>query len=414
MLIAIPSVTNYINNSRKEGYIDTAKELIKGATVLVNSGELDIFDTDTTYYIPNTCINVETGGKSPYGGDFAPAYILVTYNNDSYTYYWISRDEQSMGIKKVTMSNKLNTDLIEAGVKTSDVSPKYGIDGRSKIVVFNADCSSHDDPIPVEDMISGDTGDEYKLVCKRATVLHEETCQRSDGNGCNKYDNHSNNSTFTYGNLGSSGSLAVGDAFDCDVNGDDNYNSTSERFYYVTSSGNNAVLMYYNFVSQGDVINSTNGSNYCAYFNGLNTNGPVDLLDDLPSINTWSNVRLSNSNRRIVDFNGTFVTNFDYSDRAARLVTADEIKSACNINVEGYNSFSLNSVKKCEFIFEKTNYIKSGSVTTDNWWLETTYTDSENIKVIDTTSLIFNTRKCNYAELGIRPVIEVPLANIKY
>ena len=164
MLIAIPSVTAYINNSRKESYITSAKEIIKGATALVNSGELDIFDPSATYYIPSSCINLETGGKSPYGGDFDPAYILVTYDNNSYTYYWISRDEQSMGIKKVTMSNNLNTDLIEAGVKPSDVSPKYGIDGRSKIIVFSSDCSSQDAPIPVEEMIDGTTGEKMKTL----------------------------------------------------------------------------------------------------------------------------------------------------------------------------------------------------------------------------------------------------------
>ena len=61
MLVAIPSVTSYINNSRKQTYVDTAKEIIKGATVLVNSGDLNTFDTDTTYYIPVDAISTENG-----------------------------------------------------------------------------------------------------------------------------------------------------------------------------------------------------------------------------------------------------------------------------------------------------------------------------------------------------------------
>ena len=56
MLVTIPSVTAYINNSRKNAYIDTAKQYIKGATNLVNSGTLDIYDTEATYYIPSTCV----------------------------------------------------------------------------------------------------------------------------------------------------------------------------------------------------------------------------------------------------------------------------------------------------------------------------------------------------------------------
>ena len=142
LLIAIPSVTSYINNSRKETYLDTAKQYIRGATNLVNSGALDIYDTGTTYYIPSTCIPLETGGGSPYGGDFSPAYVLVTYDNNSFNYYWMSRDNQSMGIKTPVMSGNIKIDNITAGVKSDDVSVKYGIDGRDTLVEFSSDCSS--------------------------------------------------------------------------------------------------------------------------------------------------------------------------------------------------------------------------------------------------------------------------------
>ena len=89
LMIAVPSVSNYINNSRKNAYITTAKELIRGATNLVNSGKLDVFDLGTTYYIPSSCIHTETGGESPYGA-FDPAYIIVQYDGNSFTFYWTS------------------------------------------------------------------------------------------------------------------------------------------------------------------------------------------------------------------------------------------------------------------------------------------------------------------------------------
>ena len=119
MLVAIPSVTTYVNGSRKESYINTAKQFIKGATNLVNQGDQDFFDPDTTYYIPTKCIPVETGGSSPYG-EFENAYVLVTYDNDSFQYYWISRDTSGQGISKVTSSYDLNAKLIEAGI-TKDI-----------------------------------------------------------------------------------------------------------------------------------------------------------------------------------------------------------------------------------------------------------------------------------------------------
>ena len=141
MLVAIPSVTSYINNSRKESYIDTAKNIIKGAINLVNSGNLDIYDPETTYYIPNSCVGLETGGDSPYG-KFDKAYIVVTYDNNSYEYYWISRDVTGQGIKTITLGKDLKSNMIEAGIKENEVNTGTSIGNRSKIIEFNADCSA--------------------------------------------------------------------------------------------------------------------------------------------------------------------------------------------------------------------------------------------------------------------------------
>ena len=85
MLIAIPSVTSYINNSRKETFLTSSKELLKGATAMVNSGELDVYDPDTTYYIDYEYISTENPFKSPYG-DIKNAYVVVTYDGESYDY----------------------------------------------------------------------------------------------------------------------------------------------------------------------------------------------------------------------------------------------------------------------------------------------------------------------------------------
>ena len=64
MIIAIPSVTKYINDSRKSSYVDTAKELIGGARNVVNEGKLEMYSTNTTYYIPSKCIKTENGGEA--------------------------------------------------------------------------------------------------------------------------------------------------------------------------------------------------------------------------------------------------------------------------------------------------------------------------------------------------------------
>ncbi len=43
MLVAIPSVTAYINNTRKESYITTVKNIIKGATNLIKKSKSSFF-----------------------------------------------------------------------------------------------------------------------------------------------------------------------------------------------------------------------------------------------------------------------------------------------------------------------------------------------------------------------------------
>lgn len=140
MLVAIPSVTAYINNSRKSAYVDTAKRLVDGAVILVNSGELDIYDTDTTYYIPGSCINTETGGEtSPYG-EWAGKYVVVTYSGDGYDYYWTSTDVTKMGVY-LTYRDNLKIDNIKAGIES--IEPDIAIGNREQIVVFS-DCSNGD------------------------------------------------------------------------------------------------------------------------------------------------------------------------------------------------------------------------------------------------------------------------------
>ena len=110
---------------------------------------------------------------------------------------------------------------------------------------------------------------EKKVICKRATILHTEECAQTDTSKFCSGAGYTTSgikrtSTITYGNLGTAGVLTTGDAFDCDVNGDGVYDSTKERFYYVSDyyntstksfDSNYATLIYYNNVSSGQPAN---------------------------------------------------------------------------------------------------------------------------------------------------------------
>ena len=121
-------------NSFENGDI-TYEELLD-ATNMVNEGKHDFYDTDTTYYVPIKCLHVESGGDSPYG-KFDKAYVLVTYNNDTYNYYWVSRDVTGQGIKVATASDDLKPELIVAGIKPDEIKTNTVVEDKIKVLLMD-------------------------------------------------------------------------------------------------------------------------------------------------------------------------------------------------------------------------------------------------------------------------------------
>ena len=140
MIIAVPSVTEYISNSRKNAYIATATRYIDGVRNEVNSGKFPVYDKEVTYYIPGSCVTMEKGGDSPYG-KWEDYYVVVTYDGSGYDYYWTSRDETNTGIY-LTYQNLLDVDRIENGV--SSISTDIGVGDREKILLLKDSCDVND------------------------------------------------------------------------------------------------------------------------------------------------------------------------------------------------------------------------------------------------------------------------------
>ena len=140
MIIAIPAVTEYISSSRKSAYITTATRYIDGVRNKVNAAEIPVYDIETTYYIPGSCVSMEKGGKSPYG-DWREYYVVVTYDGTGYDYYWTSRDETNTGIY-LTYQDLLDVDRIENNV--TSISTSIGVGDREKILLLKDSCSIND------------------------------------------------------------------------------------------------------------------------------------------------------------------------------------------------------------------------------------------------------------------------------
>lgn len=135
MLIAIPSVTKQITNSRRITYADNAKTIISGAKNIVNSGELPVYKPKTTYYLPIEMISTENGKRSPFG-EFVDAYVVVIPQKDGYDYYWTSTDTSKTGIL-LTHYDNLDKDSIKNNIDA--ISTDVSICGNDNIIIFNTD-----------------------------------------------------------------------------------------------------------------------------------------------------------------------------------------------------------------------------------------------------------------------------------
>ena len=269
---------------------------------------------------------------------------------------------------------------------------------------------------------------EKKVICKRATTLHTEECTQTDAtyycSGAGYTTSGSKGTTtITYGNLGTSGTLTTGDAFDCDVNGDGVYDPNTERFYYVSDYYNTstksfeddtAVLIYYNNVSAGKPSNNTT---YAYDSSGENWHGPRTMLRQLPTTSQWSNVSLKNTTRTILNENGSNTTtggttpnSFSYSGYAARFLTLQEIRKGT-----GINNMLTGELDNFTYLLENIKF-SSDSIAVWAWWLENPISSNyeHTWRVSGSYRNVNGTLVSNTVDSGVRPAIEVSKTNIDY
>ena len=348
----------------------------------------------------------------------------------------------------VSSSIKLVKDAIKTQVASSDLAGPVFTKETDGCYIFNFDDQTTGNvkilEIKNKDKISGsikycnntftdDTlkfdgtsiskGDTKRPICKRATTLHTEECTQTDttyycsGAGYTT-SGSKGTTTITYGNLGTTGVLTTGDAFDCDVNGDGVYNPNTERFYYVSDYYNTstksfeddtAVLIYYNNVSAG---NSNNSNLYAYNSSGENFDGPRTAISQLPTTKQWGNVSLKNTSRAILNEKETYSNDFSYTECSSRVLTTQEVNKSCNITTGSFNYGELDS---CNFLIENTNY-SSDNIKNTGFWLESPYSgDSVHVWYITSKQREQSYRgSADDTGIGIRPAIEVSKTNIEY
>ena len=178
MIIAIPSVSSYITNARKNAYITTIKGYQSGISQKVNNLEYSFLDIDTTYYVHIDNIKLEKGGKSPFG-EWLDAYVVVTYNGNGYDYYWTSVDESGHKVILKDIEDITIDDIITDSEKK--ISNKRAIDNKSKIVIIDKNGNS------IEETPSLEYTKEEASLCykysidngKVSILSYDDTCSKN-------------------------------------------------------------------------------------------------------------------------------------------------------------------------------------------------------------------------------------------
>ena len=180
MSIAVTSVMDYIENSKRKTYISIANQYIAIAGEKFAKQDLVARDSNTVYYVHINNLNTEKGlQKSPYG-EWKDAYVVVTIdpNSNDFNYYWTSVDDKGF---RVDLVEEANLDVNSIYVSDDfTINPNYPLGGRDKIVVYDKDKNRIADA-PAVDMTLADAENCYEWVEDETTgnikiINYDKTC----------------------------------------------------------------------------------------------------------------------------------------------------------------------------------------------------------------------------------------------
>ena len=221
------------------------------------------------------------------------------------------------------------------------------------------------------------------LLCRKATTLHTTECPSTAACKNAGYTETGSRGTniVTFGTIPHIG-IEAGNAYDCDVNGDGTYDADTERFYYLTTKGENAVLMSHtNYEGEAGQV--------------ITENYPyTDALTKLPTktTNQWNNVQVTFSNH---------LDSTDTNVYAARFATYDELKEATGKDA----LTAVGSLDDYAYLMENTQFVGVGR---SGIWLESNPDAGVYRRIHSGTSNRNVTTSATTANVA-RPVIEVPL-----
>lgn len=144
LLIAVPSVSKYIQQSREKTYKTNLSKLVDEVSAAVNAMDFDsdyTFDTNEYLVVPIVCVELERGSntKSPFNTyDKTRSFIVVERKSDNsgFKYYVTAKDLSGFGTK-LAYTDRVKIESVadnEVGVIT--------VSGDTTTVAFNSAINS--------------------------------------------------------------------------------------------------------------------------------------------------------------------------------------------------------------------------------------------------------------------------------
>ena len=163
MLIAVPAVNRYLLSSKKNTYVATVKSYINMVRGDVTARNYVFRSPNTVYYVPVECIDLESGGPSPFG-EWENAYVVVTFDGTEHQYYWTAYDSGNMGVS-LASEKEINASFIVPG--KVDMNFNIPIGDRDKVGIIDKKTCEFEVP-PV--VVAEESYDEYYASLSKLDV----------------------------------------------------------------------------------------------------------------------------------------------------------------------------------------------------------------------------------------------------
>lgn len=114
LIIAVPAVSRYIENSRRNTYVNSVKSIVSAISTAVNNLEYPVPGRGEAIIIPFSEAEIEKGSKTK--SPFAPyeegkSYVVVKFDGTTYNYYVATLDQAGFSIPLIDSKN-LDTNSI--------------------------------------------------------------------------------------------------------------------------------------------------------------------------------------------------------------------------------------------------------------------------------------------------------------